>query len=378
MSEGDAQDKQHKPSSKKLADLRKEGRTLRSRDLSGGLIFIVAIMMLSYMSASYEKDLLGNFTQSYSSIKQVVGDNDFLFIVLRKIVIKNFLLIAPLFAALLVTVFCAPIAFGGWNFSWQAVGIKFSKLNPITNLMNIFSPKRAAVEILKSVLKFTFIMGVLVNYFFLNKHEILILVNYPAKVAIASSYHLVVSFVTWMAGALIFVISFDLIQQFFQYQSQVKMSSQELKDEHKDAEGSGEVKRKMRSAQMQLLKQRMTQSVPKANVIITNPTHYSIALRYDERRDKAPKVVAKGKGALAKQIRNIAITNAIPIYEAPPLARAIYHTTKLNREVHPALYMAVAIVLSYVHQLKSFQMGIGSAPIKTNALEVPEEFIFNE
>ena len=174
----------------------------------------------------------------------------------------------------------------------------------------------------------------------------------------------------------ILLIIFDVFYQYAQFQNQSKMSDQELKDEYKDAEGSAEVKRKIRSSQFAMYRQRLSVSVPRANVIVTNPTHYAIALRYEANKDKAPKVVAKGKGPVAQQIRSLAIANGVPIYEAAPLARAIYHTTKLNTEIHPELYMSVAIVLSYVHQLKNYQMGIGKQPEYVEDLEIPKEFIF--
>jgi len=189
-------------------------------------------------------------------------------------------------------------------------------------------------------------------------------------------YSIIKSFIILLCITLIALMAFDVFYQYVQFQNQSKMTGQELKDEYKDTEGSVDVKRKIRSAQFALLRQRLAVSVPQANVVITNPTHYAIALKYDAKKDRAPKVVAKGKGPLAQQIRFLAIANAIPIYEAPPLARAIYHTSKVNTEIHPELYMSVAIVLSYVHQLKNYQMGAGKQPDFVEDLEIPKEFIY--
>ncbi len=156
------------------------------------------------------------------------------------------------------------------------------------------------------------------------------------------------------------------------------MTDQEVRDEGKESEGNPEVKRKIRSTQLQRLRQRLQQAVPKSTVVITNPTHYAVALAYDSQRDNAPRIMARGCDLIAHEIRMLAVANAIPIYEAPVLARAIYHSGKVGREIHPGLYMAVAIVLSYVHQLKSFQVGVGAAPVPVYEFDIPTELIFKE
>lgn len=374
----DSDDKKHDATAKRLAELRKKGTVLRSRDLTSGMIFIVGVSVIVYMSLQFNIQIRNNFTQSFGLINQVVDNHDFVFIFLRKLVISNFMLIFPVLAGVFVLAFFSPVIFGGWNFTLESIHFNLEKLNPITNLKNIYSPGRMLTEIFKSVVKAVFLLGVLAIFFVVNHQDIFSLGNYPIKGAISKSYDLAYSFMELLMLSLVFLVGLDLVIQYFQYQNKVKMTTQEIKDEYKEAEGNSDVKRKMRSAQFQLLKQRINMSVPKANVIITNPTHYSVALRYDERKDRAPKVIAKGTGPTAKQIRTIAISNGIPIYEAPTLARAIYHTTKIGSEVHPALYVAVAIVLSYVHQLKNYQMGLGQLPQRVTNLEIPEEFIFEK
>jgi flagellar biosynthetic protein FlhB len=156
------------------------------------------------------------------------------------------------------------------------------------------------------------------------------------------------------------------------------MTTQEMKEESKDVDGNPEVKRKIRSKQYALARQRLSVSVPQATVVVTNPTHYAIALRYDETKDNAPKILAMGKDYIATQIRQLAVANAVPIYEAPPLARAIYHTGNIGSEVHPALYMSVAIVLSYVSQLQNYQRGAGQLPLPVSDLKIPDDFVYSE
>ena len=282
------------------------------------------------------------------------------------------------FCGFVVTVICVPFIFGGWNFTLDPLMFNFNKLNPLNNIGNIFGIKRVYKEVIKSTLKAAIILSALFYFVIKNKNTIFSLINYPVKTAIVASYSIFTSFVVLLSYTIILIVIVDMVYAYYLYQSKSKMSLQELRDEAKETEGSGETKKMIRKRAMQLLKQRMTKSIPLASVIIVNPTHYAVAIKYDERKDRAPKLLAKGKGPIAEQIRTIAIANGIPLYEAPPLARAIYFTTKVNAEIDPDLYMAVAIVLSYVQQLKNFQMGIGQQPNFVRDLKIPEEFIYDE
>ncbi|MEO8400363.1 MAG: flagellar type III secretion system protein FlhB [Gammaproteobacteria bacterium] len=374
----DSSEKQHLPSAKRLDELRKKGSVMRSRDLSAGLIFMVAIFLLIFMVSSFKSQLQNNFIWAYHSIKDMPGNQDFLLTLLRTILVKNFFLLMPMFAILFIATLLTPFLFGGWNFTLEAIQFNWDKLNPATNLKRIFSPATALMEIGRSMLKCGLLMGALVYFVLHRQNEISQLINFSTKSAIGASYVIIEDFIILLSVTLIFLIAFDVYYHYVKFQNQSKMSSQELKDEYKDTEGSGEVKRKIRSAQYAMYKQRLSQMVPKANVIITNPTHYAISLQYDDKKDRAPKVTAKGKDYVAQQIRYLAIANGVPIYEAPLLARAIYHTTKIGLEINPGLYMAVAIVLSYVQQLKNYQYGKGKPPTYVSDLEIPPEFIYNE
>lgn len=374
----EASEKQHLATARRLAELRKQGTVMRSRDLSGGLIFIVLITILMSASTKWAIQFAENFKLSFTGIRQLVLDPTFLAHFIHKIALANFTLLLPIFILGIVTVFATPFIFGGWNFSLTAVGFNFNKMNPINNLKRIFSPAQAAKEIVRSMLKCLVIIGSLIYFMFDNLSIIKELINYPVNVAMHVSYHIIKDFIIVLAVMLIFLIIIDVLYQYFQFQKQAKMSTQEMKDEYKDTEGSVEMKRKIRSAQFAAFRQRLAISVPRASVILTNPTHYAIALKYDDKKDRAPKVLAKGKDHIAQQIRLLAIANGIPIYEAPPLARAIFHTTKVNAEIHPELYMSVAIVLSYVHQLKNYQSGKGNAPVFVSDFTLPKEFDYQE
>ncbi len=374
----DAQERQHQATGKHITEMKKRGNVMRSRDLSGGLLFIVGVITLMIMSARLIEMMKNNFTMMFTSFQKAIIEPDYLLIVLKKIILTNFYEILPVFVISFVVTLFSPFLFGGWNFTMDAIHFKLAKLNPIDNLSKLFSIKSTMMEVIRAFIKSNFLLTVLVCYFFAYKNEVIMLINEPCFSAIYSGSIIIKNFILVLSCSIIVIVIFDVIYHYLKYQQQSKMSTQQIKDENKEVEGNPESKRKMRSKQIALLKQRLTQTVPKANVIITNPTHYSIALRYDNTKDHAPRVVAKGKGLIAHQIKQIAIAHAITIYEAPELARAIYHTTKLGEFIHPGLYKAVAIVLSYVFQLKHYQMGKGVQPEFIRNLDIPKEFIYQE
>jgi flagellar biosynthetic protein FlhB len=373
----DSSEKQHQASGKRLDDMRKKGQSLRSKDLSGGLIFMVGIVMVIIMSWQIAHQLMSNFRTSFGSIQSIMHGEDFLTGIFSKMITDTFYILLPVLLMTLVTALLSPFLFGGWNFTLEALHFKLEKLNPITNLANIFS-KKIFINVGKSILKVSLLIGVFAFYVFSNKAIIIDLINFPVKTSIHATYSIVKDYIILISASLIFIILYDVISSFFEFQTKSKMSSQELKDEYKETEGSVEVKRKIRSAQIAILKQSLALAVPKATVIITNPTHYAVAIKYDEHKDAVPKVVAKGKGFVAQQIRQLAITNRVPIYEAPLLARAIFNTSKINTEVNPGLYMAIAIVLSYINQLNKYQHGLAKAPQRVHDLKIPDALIFNE
>lgn len=378
MAEETAQERQHSATSKRLVELRKQGTVMRSRDLSGGLIFIVTIIVLAFMTLKLRKMITKDFLFSYSHFNEVINNSDNLLYIIKHTFETNFYQILPILIIIFIVTLLTPFLFGGWNFTLDVIKFKFSKMNPINNLSRIFSVKNSFMEIIRSFFKSTFLFIVLVFYIYSIRHQLFNLMNEPINNVIVETYEIVKSYIFILSASLIFIVLFDLAYHYYQFQEKSKMSTQEVKDENKESEGNQETKKKIRIKQLIMLKQRLSQTVPKANVVITNPTHYAVALRYDSNKDHAPKVVAKGKSLIAHQIKQIAIAHAVTIYEAPELARAIYHTTKMGATIHPALYKAVAIVLSYVYQLKNYQMGKANYPVFTSNLEIPEEFIYKE
>lgn len=373
----DQDDKQHEATAKKLEDLRESGQTLRSKDLSSGLILVGTIIVMVFMADSAYVRFENNFITAFTSIRTVNTDDHNLMKILSTLMTENVLFLTPIFMIAVIASFSSVFIVGGWNFSLKAIEFKLDKINPFKNLSNIYS-KKMLYDVVKSFLKFSIIVGLFYIFIKSNFSEIRSLSYLPLRVAIQSLGSLVERFMIMLFLGIVTIILMDVATSFMNFQSKTKMSNQEVKDEQKNTEGNADVKRKLRSLQYSLMRQKIPQLVPQATVLITNPTHYAVALQYKDGTDKAPKVLAKGKGSVAQYMRKLAIASGVPIYEEPPLARAIFHTTKTGGLINPGLYMAVAIVLAYINQLRRYQAGQGALPAKADSIEIPPNFNFKE
>jgi flagellar biosynthetic protein FlhB len=372
MSENDTE-KQHKPTPKRLEKLKKEGTFLRAKEFSSGLSLMAGLALLMMMSGHFSTVLTRNFVSVFSHFGDVAHDEAAAHLLYKQLAVDNFLLILPVGGILCTVVFAMTFLLGGFGFSLGLLKFKAERFSPIKNLKKMFSPNHI-VEVIKSIIKIFLFFGVLVFFLYKEKNELFNLSAANRVNGIVDAIQFLRAFLIWMMAPVLFLALFDMLYNFFSYHKKIKMSTQEIKDESKEAEGSPEVKRKIRERQREILRRNIQAAVPQSTVVITNPTHYSVALRYNEDKDKAPKILAKGTGPMAAEIRLLAIKNSIPIYEAPQLARAIYFTGKVGMYIHPELYMAVAIVLSYVVQLKNYQRGMGQRPTKTTDLQIPKSF----
>jgi flagellar biosynthetic protein FlhB len=274
---------------------------------------------------------------------------------------------------LTIAAIVAPIALGGWIFSMESITPKFDKLDPIKGLPKLFS-LNGLVELLKAMLKMT-LVG-LVGWLLFNSlfAQILGLSAEPMQQAIVHALKLIGYSFLILSCALILVAAIDVPYQLWNHSKNLKMTLQEIKDEMKESEGSPEVKGRIRRAQMEMAQNRMMGEVAKADVIITNPSHYAVALKYDENSGSAPVLVAKGVDLIAAQIRNLAIEANVPLVAAPPLARALYYSTELDTEIPQGLYSSVAQVLAYIFQLKEATKTRGIKPTPPKDIQVPPEF----
>jgi len=263
---------------------------------------------------------------------------------------------APLFAAGFAAALLSPLLLGGWNFSSQALMPQLERLNPITGVGRMFS-LNSLLELGKSLLKFLLLTAIAWACWLTYRSEVLGLGAEPLNSGIAHGGVLILNAFAWLAGGLLLIAAVDVPYQLWQYNKNLRMTRQEIREEMKESEGRPEVKAKIRRVQQEMARRRMMDQVPKADVVITNPTHYAVALVYTAGKMRAPRVVAKGADVLALAIRELARQHSIPLVEAPPLARALYRSTELEMEIPAQLYAAVAQVLTYIYQLRSWRGG---------------------
>ncbi len=352
MAEGEnGQDRTELPSQKRLDEARKQGNVPRSRDLSTAAMMLVAGITLQFMGQGLA-DRFGHLMRAGLTLSraQTMDESRMLPQVLA-LGAEGLRACAPILAVTALAALLSPLAIGGWNLSFEALAPDVSRLNPLNGIQNMFSA-RGATELLKSFLKFLVVAVVAVLYMHSRAAEMLYLGNEPVRPAIAHAMSLAGSALMQLAGALVLIAAVDVPWQLHQHTQKLKMTRQEVRDEHKDSDGSPEVKRRIRRMQQEFARRRMMQQVPKADVVVVNPTHYAVALRYDEQRMRAPMVIAKGVDEVAARIREVAAEHAVPILEAPPLARTLFRVVDLEAEVPASLYQAVAQVLTWVYQLR--------------------------
>jgi flagellar biosynthetic protein FlhB len=269
--------------------------------------------------------------------------------------------IQPVMLTLVLAAVIGPISLGGWLFAAGSLAPKFSRLNPAPGLKRMFSTK-ALVELLKALAKFFIILFVALAVLSADIDDLLRIAHEPLDRAIIHSLQVVGWSTLWMACGLILIAAVDVPVQLWESHKKLLMTKQEVRDEHKDQEGRPEVKQRIRQLQREMSQRRMMAAIPEADVIITNPTHYAVALKYDPDKGGAPMLIAKGTDFLALKIREIAAANEILLLESPALARSIYYSTELEQEIPGGLYLAVAQVLAYVYQIRQYRAGKGKRP----------------
>lgn len=267
-------------------------------------------------------------------------------------------LMAPLWFALVVAALVGVLGFGGWVFSVEAMKPNLEKLNPVTGMKRVFGWSGLS-ELGKAMAKFVLVGAVAAVLLWGLAAEFQSLGRLGVDAGLAKAAWLAALSFAGLSAVLVLIAGVDVPFQAWQYKRRLRMTKQEVKDEQKETEGKPELRARIRAAQQEIATRRMMEEVPTADVVATNPTHYAVALRYDANDMKAPKVVAKGADLVALNIRRIADAHDVPLFEHPPLAQALYHTTSLGEEIPPRLYVAVAQVLTYVYQLKGKGLGAG-------------------
>lgn len=352
MAEQDTQqqDRTEQPSTKKLDDARRRGRVPRSRELSMTCVMIAGAATLLIMRPGLSEDLQALLASGLTIGRTDALDPASLTRLLGRAIGESLQMLAPLWIVLLIAACAGSLALGGWAFSFAAVAPKLEKLDPVAGIKRVFGWSGFS-ELCKALAKFTLVAVVASLVLWRLAPELMRLSALPAESAIARTSLLAALCFTGFSAALLLIAAYDAPFQYWQYRRQLRMTKQEVREEQKETEGRPEIRSRIRQAQQDIATRRMLADVPKADVIATNPTHYAVALRYDAKSMKAPKVVAKGADLLALTIRRIGQAHDVPIFEHAPLAQALYHNTNLNQEIPPRLYVAVAQVLTYVYQL---------------------------
>jgi flagellar biosynthetic protein FlhB len=340
------------PSQRRLQEARERGQVPRSRELTTFAAMIggsVALVATSSQVAARMTELMRRF-MSIDALQ--LESTESMFSALREAAAIALSALLPIFAALVAVVLLAGIAVGGWNFSPVALTPDFTRMSPLSGLKRLFG-LRGASELGKALLKCAVVGGVaagIVSWLF---PQVLALGRMSASTAIGRGAGLMSLSFVWLCASLALVAAVDVPLQLFQFKRALRMTRQELRDEAKESDGRPETKQRIRQLQQMMARRRMMHKVPTADVVIVNPTHFAVALKYDPANMRAPRVLAKGVDLIAQNIRRIAEEHRVPVFESPKLARALYRSVDLNQEIPAGLYLAVAQVLSYVFRIRT-------------------------
>ncbi|MDM8347745.1 flagellar biosynthesis protein FlhB [Pseudomonas sp. sp1636] len=365
-------DKSEEPTEKRLRESREKGQIARSRELNTLAIMLAGAGGLLAVGGSLGSALLSIMSGNFALSREVIMDERSMAIWLLasgKVAVDAVL---PLFLALLIASIVGPIALGGWLFSAKAMAPKISRMNPLAGLKRMFSTK-ALVELLKALAKFTLVLAVALAVLSAKVDDLLAIAHEPLESAILHAAQVVGWSALWMACALVLIAAVDVPFQLWDNKQKLMMTKQEVRDEYKDSEGKPEVKQRIRQLQREMAERRMMQAVPQADVVITNPTHFAVALKYDPAKGHAPVLLAKGGDFTALKIREIAQEHQVMLLESPALARAVFYSTELDQEIPAGLYLAVAQVLAYVYQIRQYQAGKGKRPAPLPDLPIPPD-----
>jgi flagellar biosynthetic protein FlhB len=372
MAEESGQERTEAPSPQRLEKAREDGQVLQSRELATFVVLMTGGTAL-WMMASGLGQTLSNIVRGGLQFNPGIARDDALVMAqLSNQFFEAALALAPFLALMVIATLASPLLLRGWLFSTKALAPKFERLNPLTGIKRVFS-SQGLVELVKSLAKVGLLGVVSFWLIWSNLDAIFSLSLENPATAIEHMGDLIGRVFMLASGAMIFIVVLDLPYQIWSYYNKLKMTKEQLRQEAKESDGDPHVKARIRAQQREMARRRMMAEIPTADVVVTNPTHYAVALKYSEGKMGAPRVVAKGADAVAARIREIAAENRVPLLEAPPLARALFRHTELGDEIPATLYAAVAEVLAYVFQLRHFQQVGGAYPNVPTALPVPPE-----
>jgi flagellar biosynthetic protein FlhB len=365
-------DKTEDPTDKRKKDSREKGEIARSKELNTLAVMVAGCGALLAFGGHLAQSLLELMRSNFTLSREVLLDERYMGIFLLQSGKIAIMATQPILVTLLLAALIGPVALGGWLFAAGSMAPKFSRMNPAAGLKRMFS-MHALTELLKALAKFTIILLVAIMVLAKDRADLLAIANEPMEMAIIHSVQLVGWSALWMSCGLALIAAVDVPFQLYSSKQKLMMTKQEVKDEHKDSEGRPEVKGRVRQLQREMSQRRMMTAIPEADVIITNPTHYAVALKYDPEKGNAPVLLAKGSDFIALKIREIGNQHRIEVLESPALARSIFYSTEIEQQIPAGLYLAVAQVLAYVYQIRQYQAGRGKRPEPLKDVPIPPD-----
>ena len=364
------QERTEQPTERRLQEARRKGQVPRSRELNTMLSLLFAAAALFLIGSGLVNDLFAMAVEGFRVDRALAFDTERLPAHFMELALRALAALLPFMGVALVASLAGPLLMGGWSFSTDAMTFKWEKLDPVKGLGRLFSAK-GLLELLKALAKFFLLLAVTYLLVLAFEREILSLSVFTAGEASRRAINLLLLALLTLSATMLLIVIFDVPFELWNFQRQLRMTRQEVKEEMKETDGRPEVKQRIRTLQREMSQRRMMEDVPTADVVITNPTHVSVALSYAD-RSGAPKVVAKGRDLVALRIREVARRHDVPLYEAPPLARALYATSAIGDEIPGDLYLAVARVLAYLYQLR--RSGPTDYVPPPASMDVPEHY----
>ncbi len=372
MAEDSDLEKTEPATPKRIEKAREDGDVPRSKELATVSVLLTMLVGIWASGTQLTQALKSNMAAGLTLPRNLVFEPDLLLVSIAQNLMELLWAFLPLAVLVVFIAIASPVLLGGWNVSSKALMPKFNKLNPLSGIKNLVS-KNAAMEFFKAVIKATLVGSVAFFVVAAEIDDVLMLPLLPLNEALTSTAYLILVTMIAIASSLVLIAAVDVPYQLWSYANKLKMTKQDVRQESKETEGNPEIKARIRQQQREMARRRMMAEIPNADVVVTNPTHYAVAIQYKNDSMRAPVVVAKGADAIALKIREIAAEHKISVLESPKLARALYAHTELGDAIPEALYAAVAEVLAYVYQMRIFKKEGGLQPRQPDVLEVPDE-----
>ena len=370
-----AEDRTEEPTARRLQKAREDGESARSNEVPAAAVMIAAACYLALYGDSLVADLKNFFAAGFIFDQGIIAAGKTLPAIMAEQIGRGYLAILPLLLLTIFAAIAASGATGGYLFSMKSAAPNIGKMSPLSGLKRMFGI-RALVELLKTILKFVLVVSVAAWIVNVNMVPLIQLTSMSIEPAAAAAGSIIIKSTLIITLSFVIIGLFDAIYQRHEFTKRMRMSKQEIRDEMKDIEGRPEVRAQIRRRQREVATSRMMERVKDADVVITNPEHFAVALAYDPSKNGAPILLAKGVDSIAYAIIGAAKKAGVHNFQAPPLARALYFTTKVNQPIHEDLYFAVAQVIAYVFGLNSFQPGKGQ--LQKPIIEVPSSVRFDQ